>query len=99
MCDPSGRVWIYATTVAQTGHIPGDPKLDIHLISDPNHCVVSNMILNGFLVTVMAVGTVPRARAALEPHKHGCYCELFEYSRWHKTSGFGDIRFACSILK
>ena len=99
MCDPSGRIWIYATTVAQTGQILGDPKLDIHLISDPNHCVVSNMILNSFLVTVMAVGTVPRARAALEPHKHGFYCELLEHSRWHKTSGFGDIRIACSIQK
>ncbi len=79
-------------------HVQGEPKLDIHLFSDPNHCVVSNMILNSLLITVMAVGTVPRARAALEPHEHGFYCELLEYSRWHKTSDFDLIGFAYLLI-
>ncbi len=98
MCDPSAWVWIYSTTEAQIGHIPGDPKLDVHLFSETNHCVVSNMILNSLLVTVMAVGTVPRARAALESHKHGFYCEMLEYSSWHKTSGFDLIGFAYLLI-
>ena len=59
-------------------HVADDHKLDIHVFSDPTHCVVSNMILRSILVTVMAVETVSRATAALEPHKHGFYCELPE---------------------
>ena len=98
MCDPSAGDWIYSTTEPHIGHVQGDPKLDIHLFSDPPNWVVSNMILNRFLVTVMAVGTVPRARAALKSHKHGFCYEMIEYSSWHKTSGFDLIGFAYLLI-
>ena len=81
MCDPSAWVWIYSTTEAHIGHVQGDPKLDIHLFSDTNQCVVSSVNESRRLVTVMAVGTDPRARAALDPHENENYCELLEHRR------------------
>ena len=60
--------------------------------------MVRHMILNSILVTVMAVGTVPRARAALIPRTHGFYCEVLEYRRWEETPGFDLIGFAYVVI-
>ena len=56
--------------------------LVIHVFCDSDYCVVGRIIPNRHLLMIKAVGTDPRARYALIPHKHGFYCEMLEYGRW-----------------